>query len=172
DDVHAADSPSLLLLRFLTAQLAGSRVLICCCYRDIEAGRELAATLVDLGRDPVTHRVALSGLDERATEHLLKETMGSAPPAELLSRVHAATRKMRLHREIAAVLENRYAGSLDRHASELAHHYLLGGSSVAEQAIAFATRAGDHAASQHAHEEAARRYAAALELHESTSAGE
>ncbi|TML09196.1 MAG: hypothetical protein E6G41_00500 [Actinobacteria bacterium] len=282
DDVHAADSPSLLLLRFLTAQLAGSQVLICCCYRDTEASRDLAVTLADLGRDPVTHRVALTGLDEPATEHLLAETMGSAPAAELVSKVQdgtrgnplfvaelgrllaagewrdgrlpipegvretigrrlerrsprcravldaasafgrefelqplgevcslaeddlfaaideattarfvgdvpgaanrlrfshvlmrdalyeelPATRKMRLHREIAAVLENRYAGSLDRHASELAHHYLLGGRSVAEQAIAYATRAGDHAASQHAHEEAARHYAAALELHE------
>jgi DNA-binding SARP family transcriptional activator len=287
DDVHAADSPSLLLLRFLTAQLAGSQVLICCCYRDTEGRRDLAATLADLGRDPVTHRVAIGGLDERATEHLLEETMGSAPAAELLSKVQdgtrgnplfvaelgrllaagewrdgrlpipegvretighrlerrspgcravldaasafgrefeleplgevcglaeddlfaaideatsarfvgdvpgganrlrfshvlmrdalyeelPATRRMLLHREIAAVLENRYAGRLDRHASELAHHYLLGGRSVAPQAIAYATRAGDHAASQHAHEEAARHYAAALELHENASPG-
>src|SRR5204863_9019141 len=92
DDVHAADSPSLLLLRFLTAQLAGSQVLICCCYRDTEASRDLTVTLADLGRDPVTHRVALSGLDERATEHLLEEAMGSAPAAELLSKVQDGTR--------------------------------------------------------------------------------
>jgi tetratricopeptide (TPR) repeat protein len=80
----------------------------------------------------------------------------------------AAPRRMKLHREIAAALEDRYAGSLDRHASELAHHYLLGGSSVAERAIAFATRAGDHAASQHGHEEAARHYTSALQVLETT----
>jgi DNA-binding SARP family transcriptional activator/Flp pilus assembly protein TadD len=284
DDVHAADSPSLLLLRFMTAQLTGARVLICCCYRDTEAAPDLVATLVELGRDPVTHRVTLTGLDERATEHLLEETMGSSPAADLLAKVQdgtrgnplfvaelgrllaagewrdgrlpipegvretighrlerrspgcramldaasafgrefelqplgqvcgldedelfaaideataarfvgdvpgatgrlrfahvlmrdalyeqlPATRRMRLHREIAAVLEGRYARSLDRHASELAHHYLLGGNSVAEQAIAYATRAGDHAASQHAHEEAVRHYASALTVHETT----
>jgi tetratricopeptide (TPR) repeat protein len=80
----------------------------------------------------------------------------------------AATRRMRLHREIGAVLERQYAGNLDRHASELAHHFLLGGGAVAEQAIAYATRAGAHAESQHAHEEAARHYASALELLETT----
>jgi tetratricopeptide (TPR) repeat protein len=288
DDLHAADSPSLLLLRFLSAQLAGSPVLIACCYRDTDVGPELAATLAELGREPVTHRVSLSGLGDGATCRLLADTMGSAPSDDLLAQIHEETqgnplfvaelgrllgtgewhdghlpipegvretisrrlercsdrcrqvlevasafgrefelvplgracrleedalltaieeatqtrfvdgvpgtasrrrfshvlmrdalydelpaaRRMRLHREIAAVLENRYAGSLDRHASELAHHYLLGGDAVAEQAIAYATRAGNHAASQHAHEEAARHYAAALELHENTSAGD
>ena len=62
-------------------------MLICCCYRDTEAGRDLTATLADLGRDPVTHRMALTGLDQRATEHLLEETMGSSPAAELLLKI-------------------------------------------------------------------------------------
>lgn len=288
DDVHAADGSSLLLLRFLATQLPGQPLLICCCYRDTEAGPELAGALADLGRDPVTHRVSLAGFDEAATARLLEETMGSAPEAGLLAQVHdgtrgnplfvaelgrllaagewregrlpipdgvretighrverrsagcravldaasafgrefeleplgrvcglgedelfaaieeataarfvgdvpavtgrlrfshvlmrdalydqlAAPRRMKLHREIAAALEERYPGSLDRHASELAHHYLLGGGSVAEQAIAFATRAGDHATSQHAHDEAARHYTSALDVLETTVSGD
>jgi DNA-binding SARP family transcriptional activator len=281
DDVHAADSPSLLLLRFLATQLPGSRLLICCCYRDTEAGQELSAALTDLSRDPVTHRVSLAGLDERATARLLEDTMGTAPGEELLDQVWegthgnplfvaelgrllatgewrdgrlpipdgvretinrrldgrsagcrevlevasvfgrefelaplgfvcglgedellaaideaaqarfvgavpgavgrhrfahvlmrdalydglAAARRTRLHREIAAVLEQRQAA-----ASAIAHHYLLAGSAVAEQAIGWATRAGDHAAAQRGHEEAARHYASALEVMRVTGA--
>src|SRR3954452_2159782 len=258
DDVHAADRPSLLLLRYVATQLLASRILISCCYRDTEAGPELASVLADLARDPVAHRVSLAGLDARATERLLEETMGTAPDAGLVVQVHEgtrgnplfvaelcrllaagewpegrlpipdgvretigrrletrsaecrnvldvasafgrefeleplghvcglgegdlsaaieeatsarfvgdvpgavgrlrfshvlmrdalydqlpATRRMRLHRDIARTLEERYSGSLDGHASELAHHYLLAGSPAAEQAISYATRAG------------------------------
>jgi tetratricopeptide (TPR) repeat protein len=39
---------------------------------------------------------------------------------------------------------------------------------MADQAVAFATLAGDHAASQHGHEEAARHYTSALEVLETT----
>src|SRR6478609_1789205 len=67
DDVHAADSASLLLLRFLSSQLSGSPVLITCCYRDTEVGPDLAATLADLGREAVTQRVPLAGFDRAAT---------------------------------------------------------------------------------------------------------
>jgi DNA-binding SARP family transcriptional activator len=282
DDLHAADSPSLLLLRFLSAQLAGSPVLIACCYRDSEAPPELAATLAELRREPVTRRVSLGGLGGVATGQLLADVMGCAPPADLMIQVHEETRgnplfvaelgrllgagewhdghlpipdgvretisrrlercsgscrdvlevasvfgrefepvplghvcgldedelltaldeatqarfvdvvpgssarrrfshvlmrdavydaltaaqRMSLHREIAADLAERHAA-----ASEVAHHYLSGGSAVAPQAIDYATRAGADAAAQHAHEEAARHYARALEVIESSGLG-
>src|SRR6476469_2486980 len=73
-------------------------------------------------------------------------------------------RRMALHREIAAVLEERRAA-----ASEIANHYLQGGSAVTDQAIAYAARAGDDAAAQHGHEEAARHYESALHLLEATA---
>src|SRR3954470_1230416 len=92
DDVHAADRPSLLLLRYLATQLPASRLLISCCYRDTEAGPELAAVLTDLGRDPAAHRVLLAGLDARATERLLGETLGRAPDAGLIAQVQDGTR--------------------------------------------------------------------------------
>jgi DNA-binding SARP family transcriptional activator len=275
DDLHAADSPSLLLLRFVSSQLAGSPVLISCCYRDTEVGPELAAAFAELSREASTHRVALAGLDGYATGRLLADTMGGPPPEDLMVQVQEETqgnplfvaelgrllaagewrnghlpipdgvretisrrlerrsdccrevlevasafgrefeplplgrvcgldetallsaideatqarfvgpvpgggswlrfshvlmrdalyeglssaRRMTLHREIAAVLEERNAAS-----SEIAHHYLLGGDSVTARAVAYATRAGDDAAAQHAHEEAARHYATALDV--------
>jgi DNA-binding SARP family transcriptional activator len=273
DDLHAADSPSLLLLRFVSAQLAGSRALISCCYRDTEVGPDLAEALADVGREAVAHRVSLVGLDGAATARLLADTMGTRPADALVARVQEEThgnplfvaelgrlldaaepsdgqlpipdgvretisrrlgrcsdgcrdvlevasvfgrefeldplarvcgmgedelvaaldeaararfldgrrfshvlmrdalydglpgaRRMALHREIAAVLEQRRAA-----ASEIANHYLQGGSGVAEQAIAYATRAGDDAAAQHAYEEAVRHYESALRLLETTA---
>ena len=40
DDLHWADEPSLLLLRFLAQQLAGSYILLLGCYRDTELSRQ------------------------------------------------------------------------------------------------------------------------------------
>ena len=288
DDLHAADEPSLLLLRFLASRLAGAPVLMTCCYRDTDARPVLRDLAAELAREPTAQRVALRGLDQHATARLLEQAMGRAPAAQLTEQVHestrgnplfvgelgrllaagdwsdrdlpipegvretidrrlaghgercremlaaaaafgrefefeplrqtcalredelaeaieeataarfigevpgalgrlrfahvlmrdaiyeglAPTRRMRLHREIAAVLERRYAENLDQHASELAHHYLHGGDAVATRALDLAQRAGDHAAAQHAHEEAARQYATALEIVDAGGAGD
>jgi DNA-binding SARP family transcriptional activator/tetratricopeptide (TPR) repeat protein len=288
DDVHAADEPSLLLLRFLVERLAGTPVLMVCCYRDTDAGPKLRGLAAELGRDTAAERIALSGLDDGATARLLEQSMGCAPPPGLAEEVHDSTRgnplfieelgrllasgewtagrlpipdgvretidrrlagrsrrcrdmlavaavfgrefelellgeiagldeselsdgieeataarfigelpanpgrqrfvhvlmrdaiyngmsqthRMRLHRAIASMLERRYGGSLDRHASEIAHHYLHGGEAVGEKALDFTQRAADHAAAQHAHEEAARQYTRALEIVDGGGAGD
>ena len=75
-----------------------------------------------------------------------------------------ATRRLRLHREIAEALEGLYARSLEPHLAELAHHYLAAGNPEAGKAIHYAALAGDRAAAQLAFEEAARHYTNALEL--------
>ena len=36
DDLHAADEPSLLLLRFVAREIADSRLLVVCAYRDVD----------------------------------------------------------------------------------------------------------------------------------------
>ena len=91
DDLHAADAPSLLLLRFLARELTGSRVLVVGCYRDTEVGPELAEALAELTRDAVVARVALKGLAPEATTRLLELAMGRAPAGELASRVQTET---------------------------------------------------------------------------------
>ena len=91
DDLHAADEPSLLLLRFLVGQLAGSAILIVGCCRDTEIGATLAATLAELTREPVTRRITLTGLSATDTSRLLGATIGRAPADELAAQVHAET---------------------------------------------------------------------------------
>lgn len=64
DDLHAADHPSLLLLRLLAREIRSSRVLIYGTYRATEAGLrpEIHKELAELGRDATT--LLLSGLNE------------------------------------------------------------------------------------------------------------
>jgi DNA-binding SARP family transcriptional activator len=281
DDLHAADAPSLLLLRFMAGELAGARIMVVGCYRDSEVGADLAVALAELSRDAAVQRLALRGLGRSDTSGLLELIMGEAPADELAERVHAETqgnplfateigrllasegsreythgrlpipqgvreaiglrvgrqsegcrtvltlasvigrefdadtleqasvleedellgaleeaaaarlvgdvpgaggrlrfshilvrdalyfdlpapRRLRLHRLIAETMERRYAANPEPHLSELAHHYLEAGSLGAEKAVEYAERAGDRAASQHAHEEAARHYTSAL----------
>ena len=288
DDLHAADAPSLLLLRFVAAELTGAPILIIGCYRDTEVGpgHPLAEALPELSREAGVHRVSLRGLSAEDTRQLIETATGRVPSDELSGRVHsetegnplfavevarllaaegrfdeaagsdsrlpipegvkeaigrrlqresercrqvltlasvlgrefdldalartsglgedelfetledamaarlvedvpgargrlrfahvlmrdavyedlAATRRLRLHREAGAAIESLYAGNLEPHLAELAHHYLLAGSGEAERAIAYATRAGDRAASQAGYEEAARQYSTALSL--------
>jgi DNA-binding SARP family transcriptional activator len=91
DDLHAADAPSLLLLRFVAGQLAGAPILIVGCYRDTEVGPELAETLAEVIREPGMRRLTLRGLDGSDTSRLLSMTMGDAPSDELAAEVHAET---------------------------------------------------------------------------------
>jgi DNA-binding SARP family transcriptional activator len=288
DDLHAADAPSLLLLRFLAGQLAGAPVLIVGCYRDTEGAPDLAETLAELSRQPSTHRLSLSGLGSAGVSRLLEITMGATPPEELAARVHAETqgnplfateigrllasegldgadrlpipegisdaigrrleqrsascrqvltlasvvgrefrveelervsgleedelfraleeaasarlvggvpgasgrlrfshmlvrdavyeqlpapRRMRLHRAVGVALEALYAGNPGPHLSELAHHFLEAGGLAEEQAIDYASRAGDWAAARHGYEEAARNYERALSVLETSARG-
>jgi DNA-binding SARP family transcriptional activator len=91
DDLHAADAPSLLLLRFVAAQLPGVPLLIVGCYRDTEVDPDLAATLGDLAREPALRRIALRGLGDAETSRLLGLAMGATPADDLAADVHAET---------------------------------------------------------------------------------
>jgi DNA-binding SARP family transcriptional activator/tetratricopeptide (TPR) repeat protein len=93
DDVHAADEPSLLLLRFVAREIAASRLLIVCAYRDVDptVRDPLASTLAALVREPHATQVALGGLSERDVEEYLELTTGSQPARELVAALHAET---------------------------------------------------------------------------------
>ena len=91
DDLHAADAPSLLLLRFVAGQLGGAPVLVVGCYRDTEVGPELAETLADVAREPAMLSVRLGGLSGSDTSRLLALTMGDAPADDLAAEIHAET---------------------------------------------------------------------------------
>jgi DNA-binding SARP family transcriptional activator len=82
-----------------------------------------------------------------------------------------APRRLRLHRAVAEALEALYARNPEPHLAELAHHYLEAGTALADKAIEYAQLAGDRAASQHGYEEAARHYASALRVLDTTGSG-
>lgn len=75
--------------------------------------------------------------------------------------------RVALHRAVGTALEQRYAGVLEPHLAEIAHHFVVaapGGN--AAKAIDYATRAGLAAIEAHAYEEGARLLGEALELAE------
>jgi tetratricopeptide (TPR) repeat protein len=93
DDLHAADAPSILLLRFAARELGDARVLVLGAYRDIELdrGHPLAVALAELSREPATRHVPLSGLDEAGVDRLIQEITGVVPREGVVAAVHRCT---------------------------------------------------------------------------------
>jgi len=93
DDMHAADEPSLLLLRFLAREIGQSRVLLVVAYRDVDptVAEPLALTLAELRREPITQRIALEGLSEPAVAEYIEAAGGSVPSRALVDAIHAET---------------------------------------------------------------------------------
>ncbi len=94
DDLHWADEPSLLLLRFLARQLADTGLLVIGTYRDVELGRHhpLAETLADLTAVEGARRIALRGLDAEAVAGFIEMTAGvERPPADVAERIRDQT---------------------------------------------------------------------------------
>jgi DNA-binding SARP family transcriptional activator len=93
DDLHAADEASLLMLRFVAAELGRSRILVLGTYRDVDptVRDPLASTLAELAREQVTHRIELAGLGAADIERYIEVTAGTAPPPELIAAIHTET---------------------------------------------------------------------------------
>jgi DNA-binding SARP family transcriptional activator len=93
DDLHAADTPSLLMLRFIAGEIGEARVLVLGTYRDVEVGPDhpLNAALDDLGRQQAAHLVALQGLDETQVSRLIETSAEVAPSRRAVSAIHRGT---------------------------------------------------------------------------------
>jgi DNA-binding SARP family transcriptional activator len=93
DDLHAADAPSLLLLRFLARQLGSSRLLLLGAYRDVDPipGQPLTEMLAEVAREPVTRRLPLGGLSERDVAQYVELTASEIASSELAAGLHAET---------------------------------------------------------------------------------
>jgi tetratricopeptide (TPR) repeat protein len=90
DDVHAADEPSLHLLRFLGDALAEAGVLIVASYREAERRvRELADVFAELAR--VGRRIPLRGLSSADVEAYVVSVTGSSPTQQVVARLHEIT---------------------------------------------------------------------------------
>ena len=93
DDLHAADAPSILLLRFVARELGDTRVLVLGAYRDVELDRDhpLTVALAELSREPVARHVPLPGLAEGAVARLVQHITGVMPREGVVAAVHRCT---------------------------------------------------------------------------------
>jgi DNA-binding SARP family transcriptional activator len=93
EDLHWADTPTLLLLRQVVRHAETSPMLVLATYRDVELGpgAPLARLLVDLRRELVVHRIALGGLDERGTSALVAARAEEAVEAVYAARLREYT---------------------------------------------------------------------------------
>jgi hypothetical protein len=90
DDLHAADAPSLLLLRFLAQTIVGGRIVLVGAYRETEQRvHELAELFAELAR--VGHRIPLRGLSRPEVGTYISRVAGRAPPDAVVVRVHEVT---------------------------------------------------------------------------------
>jgi DNA-binding SARP family transcriptional activator len=93
DDLHAADEPSLLLLRFVAREIGASRLLVVCAYRDVDPKLRdpLSSALAELVREPHTAHIPLAGLSERDVAEYFELSTGVEPAARLVRAIHAET---------------------------------------------------------------------------------
>lgn len=86
DDLHWADTPSLLLLQFLARELAARPLLVLGAYRDGEVarGHPLAQTLAALVRVDGARLIQLTGLSTAAVGDYLSGVFDSRPPPALV----------------------------------------------------------------------------------------
>lgn len=93
DDLHAADTPSLLMLRFIAGEVSDAPLLILGTYRDVEVGPDhpLDAMLNDLSRQQAGRVIRLGGLDESQVSRLIESSSGQAPSRRAVAAIHRGT---------------------------------------------------------------------------------
>ena len=91
DDLHAADIPSLLLLRFLGREMDATRLLIAAAYRDKEMSDAMKETISDLTRLSVTRRLNLGRLREIDVGTFIEGASGTAQSPKLTAAVYQQT---------------------------------------------------------------------------------
>jgi DNA-binding SARP family transcriptional activator len=90
DDLHAADDPSLLLLRFISGEVSSWPMLIAALARDDDPGSETQALLADLaGRAQVA--IGLRGLGQEAVSVMIAREIGRKPSEGLIRTIHSDT---------------------------------------------------------------------------------
>src|SRR4051794_11507572 len=113
EDLHAADDPSLLLLRYLARDLRGARLLVVGTYRDVDVGRSrgMGDSLGELVREGQV--IGLRGLAQGDVKDLIDDLFGTAPSEATVLAVQERTEGNPLFvREAVRLLAS--AGTLER----------------------------------------------------------
>lgn len=93
DDLHWADSSSLLMLEFLVREITASPVLVLGIYRDVEitASHPMSQTLGNLVRERHYRRVQLDGLTQQEVGEFVKSSKGVSLTDDILETIHSRT---------------------------------------------------------------------------------
>jgi len=93
DDLHVADEPSLLMLRFVVREIADSRLLVVGAFRDVDPTLHdpLTSTLAELVREPPTVQIALAGLSATDIAEYVERATEAVPALGLVPAIHAET---------------------------------------------------------------------------------
>jgi DNA-binding SARP family transcriptional activator len=93
DDLHAADEPSLLLLRFLAREIADSPLLVVCAFRDVDPALRdpLTSALAQLAREPQTGQITLAGLHEPDVAEYIQLATGTEAATTVVQAIHTET---------------------------------------------------------------------------------
>jgi tetratricopeptide (TPR) repeat protein len=135
-------------------------------------GRVFSLALLEaLESDPDT---VLNAIEEAERAHLvIPESSGREPRyrfaqepiRQTLAEGLSLLRRQRLHLRIGEAIERAYAGSIDKHAPALAHHFNHAGAAAdVEKTIKYLTMAAEQARTSAAHEESLARVDDALTL--------
>lgn len=94
DDLQAADTPSILFLRFLASQLSDMSLLVVGTYRDVALTPDhpLTTALVELTREPATRLLTLPGLDLGSLSAFIDAEIGVTPDARAVAAVWRETK--------------------------------------------------------------------------------
>jgi DNA-binding SARP family transcriptional activator/tetratricopeptide (TPR) repeat protein len=92
EDLHCADGPSLLWLRFLAREIAQARLLVLCTYRDAGPGNgALSRLLAETAREPTTQRLHLNGLSRTEVVQLIEVATDVPVADDMIAVVHGRT---------------------------------------------------------------------------------
>src|SRR6185369_1522446 len=93
DDLHAADTPSLLLLRYLARELGKTRMLVLGAFRDVDPvpGQPLTEHLAEVAREPGTRRLPLEGLSRHDIGEYVELTGSGIASPGLIAALHEET---------------------------------------------------------------------------------
>jgi class 3 adenylate cyclase/tetratricopeptide (TPR) repeat protein len=121
-----------------------------------------------------TEGTVITALERAVATRLVVEVPGAVPRNRFAHALVRATlydeltaaRRVSLHRRVAEAIESVHGALLDDHLPALAHHWgrATGHAEAGGRAVEYATRAGDRALGQLAHDEAAVYYRQALEI--------
>ncbi|HEV8626960.1 MAG TPA: AAA family ATPase [Acidimicrobiia bacterium] len=139
---------------------------------------DLSVVQIVAGAD---ENAVLASMEEASLAHLVIEAtnlvnryrFAHALVRDTLYGELSTSRRVSLHRHVAQAIETLHAGRLDDHLPALAHHWGRASAPAGDtaKAVEYATRAGDRALAQLAHDEAAAYYRQALEVRQAAGFG-